>query len=502
MPLIPQEQFAFCGPTYLAESPVIDAQRSINLYPTPGIASSKTRMGLVGRPGFAPFSSVGAGGNGHSLWAGEGRLFVAISGHVYEIDNGGGTVTDYGPGLNTLGPSPAPMVSNGPQLLICDPVLGNLFNVNPVGPALSPVFSDLGARFYAKALDYLDGFFVALATGASLATSNQSQLNTSKASDGTVWPALSFVALNTSADLAVQLAVLNGLIYIFRRKTTEIWYDAGNAVFNFARVNGGQLNIGCLAAASVVKFSNTILWLGGDSTGSGQVYMMQGMNPVRVSNPAIEAMIASIPVQVNLPYAKAFGYQEAGHTFYQISFGNSNYQTYNGALTLVYDLTTGLWHERTYSVFGVIPCGFASVPNFGAAIPNFVVSENGKAWYQSINYPNDGDATKTIKYTRTAPHAGQQNRWFKYPRFELDCDVGTAQPMLTYSNDGGRNFKPGGYPLQQVAAQGNPTDAPELPRFYATQLGRSRDRVFKVTITDGTNLIRIANAYLSAEAIS
>jgi hypothetical protein len=501
MPLIPQEQFAFCGPTYLAESPVIDAQRSINLYPTPGIASSKTRMGLVGRPGFAPFSATGAGISGHSLWAGNRRLFAALGARVYELSNGGTTVTDYGIGLSAAGPSPAPMIANGTQLLICDPVLQTIYNLNPAGPSLDRVLIG-GVPNNAVALEYLDGFYIAIAAGASLSGGNPNQINASTNGDGTSWPALSFAIRTSSADLIIQLAVLNSLIYIFGQKTIDIWYDAGNNIFPFARVNGGQLNIGCLAAASVVKFSNTILWLGGDSTGSGQVYMMQGMNPVRISNSAIETMIASIPVQVNLPYAKAFGYQEAGHTFYQISFGNSNYQTYNGALTLVYDLTTGLWHERTYSVFGVIPCGFASVPNFGAAIPNFVVSENGKAWYQSINYPNDGDATKTIKYTRTAPHAGQQNRWFKYPRFELDCDVGTAQPMLTYSNDGGRNFKPGGYPLQQVAAQGNPTDAPELPRFYATQLGRSRDRVFKVTITDGTNLIRIANAYLSAEAIS
>jgi hypothetical protein len=34
-------------------------------------------------------------------------------------------------------------------------------------------------------------------------------------------------------------------------------------------------------------------------------------------------------------------------------------------------------------------------------------------------------------------------------------------------------------------------------RAFATQLGRSRDRVFKVTITNNSQLIRLANAYLT-----
>ena len=490
MPMVPPQAFPFCGPSNIAASPVIDAQSSVNLYPDPGLPSSKTQMALVGRPGMALFSDRSAAGAGHSLWAGNGRLFAAVGGHVYELNNAGGVTTDYGLGLTVGQPVPTPMVPNGTQLLICDPVAKKVFNVNPAGPSLDLVFNGV-------ALEYLDGFYVSIATGASLAGTNPNQINVSANGDGTTWPALSYAIRTGSADLTIQLAVLNSLLYIFGQKTIEVWYDAGNAVFPFARVNGGTINLGCVAAQSVVKFQNTIMWLGGSDTGSAQVYMMNGMNPVRVSNAAIESMIQSMASQSNLPYAKAFGYQEAGHTFYQISFCNSSYQTVAGLsnLKLVYDLTTGLWHQRSYSLAGTIPTGFASVPNFGATWPSFAIGENGKVCYQSQTYTSDlGTA---ITYTRTAPHSSNENKWIKYPRLELDCDIGTAAPVLDYSNDGGKTFLGLSVPMRQAQDQGT---RGTFRRFYATQLGRSRDRVFKVTITDDSNQIRIVNAYLTAEA--
>lgn len=489
MPLLTPEQFPFCGPSYLLPSPVMDAQRSINLYPESGIKGSKTQMGLTGRPGFAAFSNISGPTVGHSLFAGAGRLFAALGTHLYEIKNDGTALTDYGSGLSSLA-SPVPMIANGTQLLACDKAAGKVFNVNGGGPSLDLVFNG-------SALEYLDGFYISIAVGASVAGTNPNQVNVSANGDGTVWPALSYVIRTGAADYTNGLAVLGGLLFIFGQKTLEIWYDAGNNIFPFARVANGQVNLGCLAPDSIVKFSNTILWLGSDETGYGQVYMMQGMNPLKVSNAAIEYMISTLgPSQLDLVFSKAYGYQEAGHIFYVLNLCDANYQT---TATLVYDLTTGLWHERAWST--IVPTGFSSVPDFGASIPNFVCDElSGKIYYQSIQYPSDAGAT--ITYTRTAPHVGSENRAFKYPRFELDIDpqatgsAGTIAPVLDYSNNGGRSFLGYNYALAQNYDQAFPGG---FQRFYARQLGRSRDRVLKVSITDSTNLIRIANAYLTAE---
>jgi hypothetical protein len=493
MPLVPSDAFPFCGPSNLGPAAVIDSQRSINLYPEPGLPSSKTRMGLVGRPGLSQLTALGPGtGYGHSLWAGNGRLFAATGTHVYEVNSVGGVITDYGAGLGNTYAYPTPMIANGTQLLINDPITGQVFNVNPAGPALNLVFNGV-------ALEYLDGFYISIATGASLAGTNPNQINVSANGDGTSWPALSYAIRTGSADLTIGLAVLNSLLYIFGQKSIEVWYDAGNAIFPFARVNGGTINLGCMSAQTIVKFSNTILWLGADQTGFGQVYMMNGMSPVKVSTPAIEYLVCNTGAQYRLTGAKAYGYQEAGHTFYVLQL-RTNFATQPTTLTLVYDLTTGLWHERTYAStsYGkpLNPTAFANVPGFASLNQQYVLDEEkGYLWNQSVTYTNDGGSGNSITYTRTAPHSSAQNQWTKYPRFELDCQIGTAAPTLDWSNDGGQNFLGKTVALRQAADAGA---AQTFRRFYATELGRSRDRVFKVTITDDANTIRIANAYLTA----
>jgi len=152
-------------------------------------------------------------------------------------------------------------------------------------------------------------------------------------------------------------------------------------------------------------------------------------------------------------------------------------------------------------VYGaILPQHFASVQNFSVNIPNYVCDEkSGKIFYQSINYASD--AGSQITYTRTAPHASNENKWIKYPRFELDIDPqgspGSIAPVLDYSNNGGKSFLGRNYAMAQAMDEG--TEA-GLQRFFCAELGRSKDRVFKVTITDDTNLIRIANAYLTAGA--
>lgn len=495
--LVPAAQFPFCGPTNLMASPVFDAQRCINLYPDPGIASSKTKLGLVGRPGLAaPGITTLGGGSGHALYAGSGRLFVATGTHVYEVDHAGAIIQDYGTGIsNTSGPSPCAFVANGTQLLICDPNATTILNVDAVTHTLIPVKDDTTAQFFGVALEYLNGRYYAIATGSSLVGGNPNQINASNLNDGTIWPVLAFITQNGTADLPIQLAVLNNLLFVFGQKSINVYYDAGNPIIPIARMANGVINLGCLAQNSVVKFNNTVLWLGSDNTGWGQVYMLNGMNPSRVSNAAIEYQISTAATP-KLSSARAYGYQEAGHTFYVLNLRTISTGTATN-LTLVYDLTTGLWHERQFTAGlpTLIPMAYANVPTFPSAInSSYVLDEaSGQIWYSTINI--NSDAGTPITYTRTAPHVSNENQWIRYPRLELDCDIGTAQPVLDYSNDGGRSFLGRNYPMQQAPDQGT---AGAFQRFYTTQLGRSRDRVFKVSITDSANPIRIAAAYLTA----
>jgi hypothetical protein len=488
MSLIPPDAFQFCGPTNLAESPLIDAQRSINLYLTSGIPNSNTRLGLIGRPGTSRFASLGSGTYGHSLWAGYGKLFASTGGHVYELSNAGAVITDYGGGITDTVAIPTPMVpldiAGNSQLLICDPGGPKIYNI--AGGTLTQVFQGVS-------LVYLDGFYVAIAAAGSLNFSNNpNQLNVSNNGDGTTWNALNYVIDNSAADQILQQAVLNNLLYVFGQKTIRVWYDAGTNVFPLQRVNGGVINLGCVAANSVVGAYNCLMWLGGDDHGYAQVYMMQGLNPIRVSNLCIEQIIAQYSNLI--AYSKAFMYQENGHTFYVLSLCTA--ANYVGTYQLVYDLTMGLWHERVYRNGAPVPGSLASVPQFGGSFPYlFVTNDDSPNVYQMALHWNSDDGT-AIDYTRVAPHFNNGLQKYAYNSLNLYGTFGSATPALDYSNNGGQSFLGYSAPLTTGTDQSIPGSA---VYYKFQQLGASRDRVFKMTVSSNSDPIAIAAAYLDAD---
>ena len=423
------------------------------------------------------------------LWAGDNRLFAVGGTHFYEVNSSIGTITDYGAMAGSTGQGPAKVVQNGGSaafsLCVMDYSAGAIFNANTSGPSMDLVFN-------AADMDYLDGFQIAIAAGASLAGANPNQINTSNFGDVTTWNALNYVIRTGTSDLTNGLATNNSLLYIFGQRALEVWYNAGNAGFPFARVNGGTINLGNLSTWGIVKFYNAVIWLGGDDRGYAQVYMINGTSPQRISNPSIEYLLGQYSgAQLNLAWA--YGYQENGHTFYVLNIPTDTTFSAFALTSVVYDLTIGLWHERVYGV--PWPCCFASLPGFGLTADFVGDVGSGNIYYQWLGYFNDNGSA--INYKRVAPHVSRDNKAHRYNRFELDCDVGSATPTLDYSNDGGRSFQGLTIPLR---IPGTPALAPgTFQRFFTLGTGISRDRVFAVSIGDDSNPIRIANALLDVD---
>jgi len=501
--------FGYCGPSYagpyasggnLGMSQVFDSERCINLYPEPARGGNpKTDMEMVGRPGLSLFGTLPQSPV-RGLWAGDFRLFAVGGTHLYEMNTNGSVKTDYGAMPGSLGgQSPCKIIGNGNQLAVMDPTVNNggqlpgeIFVIN--GGAMV-------AEFTGASLSYLDGFFFAVnSAGGGIIN----QVASSAFLNGNNWPGLNFIQRTGASDLVLQTEAINGQLWIFGTKTIEVWFDAGNTAFPLQRLPGATLNIGLLCRFSIVKYYNTLVWIGSDEQGYATVYMANGLAPQKISNPGVEYMLGNYAGNAqDLTGAICYGYREGGHTFYCINLKNAINHTGGTGLTLVYDLDTGLWHERTFYLGGgnagmFLPQTVASEAAFGGQGDYVFAGDwnSGNIYLQSLSNPSD-DGT-AIQYIRRAPHVSKGNRWIFYSSLEIDADIGTAQMQLDYSNDGGRTFptahRRGPISASTTAAYGSAGGG--YGQFKFRQMGRSRDRVFQTTILDSANRVRLIGANL------
>jgi hypothetical protein len=518
---IPREAFPFVGPTDLAISPYIDSQRSINLYYDPAYKGSVEA--LVGTPGLSTPLVTLAHTPTRALYAGNNRLFAIGGVHFYELNPTNGAVIHDFMGITGTDVANASyqcqMQGNGTQFLVCDPApLSQQIYLVDIGGT-----NTLVSQINAYALEYLDGFFISLTAGASLAGTNPNQLNVSAFGNGASWPGLAFAVQEGTADAIVTLAVVNNLLWVFSQKNITVYYNAGLNNFPFARVNSGTLNVGCAAQFSVVKVANSVMWLGSSDRGWGQVYLANGLLPVKVSTPAVENIInkglsggAGNTAQSNY-LITAFAYEEAGHTFYVLNLPGLAYSGINGGTggaTLVYDLTTKLWHERSFYNAGTpqlaLPWVFCSIEQSptNSFTTNFVgdrAGANGNGGTPGAIYRYGqfytADNASAIQRYRTCSHIRQNYDWEKYSRFEVFADIGTAQMSLIYSKNGGKTFPTPLRPDATISGSNDQGGSPTFgtyKRFKWDQLGRARIFTPGITILDSSNSIAIAGADLKA----
>jgi hypothetical protein len=283
-------------------------------------------------------------------------------------------------------------------------------------------------------------------------------------------------------------------MWIFGSKSAEVWYTSGSSDDPsdvFSRNNQGIFDIGTSARYSVATNSNSVFWLGSNAQGAGIVWMASGFQPQRISNHAIENIIGGL---TSIDDARGFCYQQEGHFFYVLNFITGN-------KTLVYDVTTGLWHERAYWNTGDGKFYYwnviATAYNNGRVIAGS--ARDGKIFELSLDYYSDNGSE--IRRERTGSHIHQDRRRMFFKSFEIDSQRGvgltTGQgsdpvAMLQMSDDGGETWSNERY------------SSPGKKGKYRTsmdwnRLGSSRDRVFKLAVSDPVKWI-ITGASINVEA--
>lgn len=289
----------------------------------------------------------------------------------------------------------------------------------------------------------------------------------------------------------LKIVDTNNMIWLFGNNSIEVHYDTGITPQVWARYEGAIIEVGLAAIDSPARYANNIFWLGNDRNGAVGVFANDGFQPKRISTRGIEQIINLMP-----KYDDCVGYvySQSGHTFYVMQFLAAK-------KTLVYDVITGAWHERSYldKDTGALSCwkGMFSFYNFSENIVGDLDTD-AYYWLDQSYYQNDdpdGLGVNYIKCIKTTPIL-----WANGNRIRID----SVQPILQQGTGTNINTTAGigKDPTMQIAISrdsGNSYTSERSVNIGAIgqygyrsrllSLGVGRNIVFRLTSTDPVQLI-------------
>ena len=459
----------FIGGSYRSRSKFFDSQRTVNLYPEISKSgTSKNIAALYGTPGLRLWKNL-VGGNIRGMLRFNANTAVVVSGNnLYTVTAGAvstliGTIDAFS--------TPVSMASNGTTVMIVTGLNGYFFTPS-TGVLIQITDSDFVG---ADTVQFIDGYFAFNKTGTGQFQITQLY--------GTNIDGLDFATAEGAPDLLLSLLVDHREIWLFGETSTEVFFNSGNPDFPFERIQGAFIEQGCAAKFSPAKLDNTVYWLSADERGQGMVQRAQGYQPQRVSTHAVEYAVAQY---ATISDAIGYTYQQEGHSFYVLSFPTAN-------ATWVYDASTDEWHERAWrNPITAVLGRHRSNCQIAFAGENLVGDwENGNIYVLDLDvYTDNGDLIPAIRQT---PYIASGNNWVFFSQLWVDMEVGVGtvsgqgsdpEVMLDWSNDGGNTWS------NELKSKMGKLGA-RMARVIFRRLGKSRSRVFRLTITDPVKRVLI-----------
>lgn len=468
----------FIGGTALVQSPNVSLERTINLYLEINPPSGRSPTALYGTPGLRLFCDA-VDFPHRGCFAQDGRAFFVAGTSFIEVMTDGTCVVR---GIVANDGKMATFASSGRaghQILVTAGTKGYIFDLDTNTFTL---IVSAGFPASVSMCDYVDGYFIVL-------VSNSDRFQISTRLDGTAWNALNIGERSEASDDFVAFARSQRGIWYFGTKTTEVWYDNGVVNFPFAPIPGVFVEEGIAAAFSVARtFDNAICWIGVKETGGYVVRRADGYTPIRISTHTVETALGSYSTIAD---AIGYGYTEAGHEFYVLTFPTAQ-------ATWAYDAATKLWHERSYlnPLTGVSEAHLAISHCFCFGKHLVGDRRNGKIYEQALGiYSDNGDPIRSV---RRGPYLGLENRWMYHNNFELEMETGVGldgrvpgrypQAMLRWTNDAHTWSNEYTTPIGQIGQY-------DVRARWRGGLGRARWRAYEVAMTDPVKRAWL-NAYL------
>lgn len=420
------------GGAYSARSVIASAQRCVNLYAEKNPQDSPVPYTYYGAPGLVSLSPARNEPGRCDYVANNDVLYHVTGPNVFRV-NPDWTFQH----LGVIGSSSGhvSMSDNGTTALLVDGsnrgwtidltthVMAEVTSATNAPDPASGTYDFHGAN----RVDAIDGFLVLNWPGTrNFYSTYLNQI---------VFDALYFAAKNGRSDNLVTVATTHREIVLIGERTSEPWFNAGNAKFPYEIIPGAFLEIGCEAVHSLARAGAGVLfWLARDENGAKMVVRYENHQVTRVSNHAMEAAMAAYPTTAD---AEGFCFQMGGHYFYQINFPAAD-RSWRFDETVPDQFSEVLWTDADGGEHRhrAATCAFAYGRN--------VCTDWETGELYAFDFDADTDAGRPIVWRRGWPHMMGDGRLVNYPGFVLDIEAGTAPnaasipgpfPMRTGADD-------------------------------------------------------------------
>lgn len=186
-----------------------------------------------------------------------------------------------------------------------------------------------------------------------VAKSGTDEIYNSNVDAPTAWTSGDFITAEMYPDNVIAIARHVNYILVFGLFSTEIFFDEENASGSpIGRNESLSFKTGLAARDSVAQVDRRSLWVGQSNTGEASVWMLEGLEPKKVSNEFIDKILQN--EGSNLTNAAAWICNHKGHTLYVLNLN---------ARSIVYDCDEKIWVDWSINSSGahaVLPFKYAT----------------------------------------------------------------------------------------------------------------------------------------------
>lgn len=325
----------------------------INLYPSPAAEGARAAYNLRSVPGTRSFLTL-PGPFFRAMKTVEGTLYAICRGVLYQVTSGGSAVQ-----IASVADDPNTTMA-GHRSSVTIAADGTYYRWS--GAALTTPGS--GRISNVGSVTFSDQYTI-------LSERDGREVEWTEAGQPGSRNALYFATTEGRDDNNIRAVSSGAYVWMLKQKSTEIWANAGATTLAFQRIPGGVIDTGLLGFNLVCNLPVGLFFVGHDKV----AYITEGAGLRPVSTPNVDqALSEETPTH-------CFYYEDRGHRFCVIRFANRP--------AWVYDVSMGLWHERStgasHQAWAVIAAEYA----YGQW---HLATQNG-AIYRLGTAPVDADGT-------------------------------------------------------------------------------------------------------------